>query len=205
MSLASNEYALFPLATVLYPGGTLALRIFEPRYLAMVRDCARDSRPFGVTLLLRGNEGEPASALAIGTLARIVDFNTLPDGLLGIRCSGEQRFHVDHAQARHDGLLIGRLTLWPDEPRIALPPEYFLLSRLAQGLVENLIEGAREPTKAELDDASWVSFRLAELLPFELGEKQQLLELGDARERLQRIVDALPRFRSTDGESDEQT
>lgn len=200
--MKAHEYPLFPLSTVLYPGGTLALRIFEPRYLAMVRDCSRDGRPFGVTLLLRGREsGEAASALAIGTLAQIVDFYTMPDGLLGIRCSGAQRFHVDHAHARHDGLMIGRLTLWPDEPRLPLPPEYFLLARLAQGLVENLIEGAPEPTKAELDDASWVSFRLAELLPFALGEKQQLLELTDARERLQRIVEALPRFRNPDGET----
>lgn len=204
MSLAADEYPIFPLSTVLFPGGTLALRIFEPRYLAMVRDCTRDGRPFGVTLLLRGEQDEASSsALAIGTLARIVDFNTLPDGLLGIRCTGEQRFHVDYARARHDGLLIGRLSLWQDEPRLPLPPEFFLLARLAQGLVENLIEGAPEPTKPELDDASWVSFRLAELLPFALGEKQQLLELTDARERLQRIVDALPRFRSTDGETDE--
>lgn len=197
MSLRADEYPLFPLSTVLFPGGSLALRIFEPRYLAMVRDCTRDDRPFGVTLLLRGREsGEAASALAVGTLARIVDFDTLPDGLLGIRCEGGARFHVDHAHAHHDGLLIGRLSLWPEEPRLPLPPEYFLLARLAQGLVENLIEGAPEPTKAELDDASWVSFRLAELLPFELGEKQQLLELTDPRERLQRIVEALPRFRS---------
>ena len=205
MTQSIEEYPLFPLSTVLYPGGALALRIFEPRYLAMVRDCARDGRPFGVTLLLRGKEREPSSALAVGSLARIVDFNTLPDGLLGIRCVGEQRFHVDHASARHDGLLIARLTLWDDEPRIALPPEFFLLSRLAQGLVENLIEGAPEPTKEQLDDASWVSFRLAELLPFELGEKQQLLELTDARERLQHIVEALPRFRNAEGESFEES
>ncbi|MBK9654956.1 MAG: LON peptidase substrate-binding domain-containing protein [Rhodanobacteraceae bacterium] len=208
MSPTAGEYPIFPLSTVLFPGGTLALRIFEPRYLAMVRDCTRDGRPFGVTLLLRGREdSETTTALAIGTLARIVDFNTLPDGLLGIRCSGEQRFHVDHVGTRKDGLLIGKLTLWADEPQMALPPEFFLLSRLAQGLVENLIEGAPEPTKAELDDASWVSFRLAELLPFALGEKQQLLELTDASERLQRIVDALPRFRSdaTDADDDSGT
>jgi Lon protease-like protein len=197
MTPDDNQYPLFPLSTVMFPGGTLALRIFEPRYLAMVRDCTRAGRPFGVTLLLRSRDSdESAAALAIGTLARIVDFNTLPDGLLGIRCVGEQRFHVEHASARQDGLLVGQLTLWPDEPRIALPPEYFLLSRLAQGLVENLVEGAEEPTKGQLDDASWVGFRLAELLPFELGEKQQLLELTDPRERLQRIVDALPRFRT---------
>ena len=206
MNLAADEYPLFPLSTVLFPGGTLALRIFEPRYLALVRDCTRAGRPFGVTLLLRGQEsGGTTTALAIGTLARIVDFNTLPDGLLGIRCSGEQRFHVDHANPRHDGLLIGRLSLWDDEPKTPLPPEFFLLSRLAQGLVENLIEGAPEPTKDQLDDASWIGFRLAELLPFALGEKQQLLELTDPHERLQRIVDALPRFRSDTSEVDDDS
>lgn len=204
MSLRADEYPLFPLSTVLFPGGTLALRIFEPRYLAMVRDCTRDGRPFGVTLLLRGREsGEAASALAIGTLATIVDFYTLPDGLLGIRCEGGARFHVDHAHARHDGLLIGRLTLRPDEPTRELPPQYALLATLAENLIINLVEGAPEPTKAQLDDASWVGFRLAELLPFTLGEKQQLLELSDPGERLQRIVDALPRFRSEPDAEDE--
>jgi Lon protease-like protein len=197
MSLSPDEYPLFPLSTVLYPGGTLALRIFEPRYLTMIRDCARDSRPFGVTLLLRAtDEDESSSALAIGTLAQIVDFYTLPDGLLGIRAQGGRRFHVDKARSRDDGLMIGKLTLWEDEPSQELPAEYSLLARLAQGLVENLIEGAPAPTKAELDDATWISFRLAELLPFSLGEKQQLLELTNANERLQRVVDALPRFRS---------
>lgn len=197
MSLQPDQYPIFPLSTVLYPGGTLALRIFEPRYLAMVRDCTRDSRPFGVTLLLRNSDDPDSStALAVGTLASIVDFYTLPDGLLGIRSIGGRRFHVEQAHTRHDGLLIGQLTLWEDEACQELPPEYSLLARLAQGLVENLIEGAPEPTKAQLDDATWISFRLAELLPFSPGEKQQLLELTEANERLQRIVDALPRFRS---------
>lgn len=204
MSPREHEYPLFPLSTVLFPGGTLALRIFEPRYLAMVRDCTRDGRPFGVTLLLKGREsGEEASALAIGTLARIVDFYTLPDGLLGIRCEGGARFHVDRAHARHDGLLIGRLRLWREEPTLPLPPQYALLGTLAENLIVKLIEGASEPGKAQLDDANWVGFRLAELLPFSLGEKQQLLELTDARERLQRIVDALPHFRSEPAEGDE--
>ena len=197
MSLGELEYPLFPLSTVLFPGGTLSLRIFEPRYLAMVRDCTRHNRPFGVSLLLRDREdSESASALAIGTLAQIVDFDTLPDGLLGIKTLGGSRFHVDQAQAREDGLLIGQISIWPDEPRLSLPPEFYLLSRLAQGLVENLVEGAPEPSKAQLDDATWVGFRLAELLPFALTEKQSLLEMTDSRERLQFIVDALPRFRS---------
>lgn len=198
MTPAADEYPLFPLSTVLFPGGQLGLRIFEPRYLTMVRDCTRDGRPFGVCLLLRG-EGSESSALAIGTLAHIVDFYTMPDGLLGIRATGGQRFHVDHAHARHDGLLLGRLSLWPDEAPEVMPPEYALLSTLAAHLLENLgLHAGAPPSKAQLDDASWVGFRLAECLPFSLGERQQLLELQSPAQRLQRIVDALPRFRSAE-------
>jgi hypothetical protein len=198
MAFAADEYPLFPLSLVLYPGSALSLRIFEPRYLAMVRDCSRENRPFGVCLLLRGNEGEAGtSALAIGTLAHIVDFYTLPDGLLGIRAEGRQRFQVETAEARKDGLLIGRVSLWADEPTRVVPAEYALLATLAAHLAESFADqGVATPTKAQLDDASWVGFRLAEWLPFSPGERQQLLELEVPEARLQRIVDALPRFRS---------
>lgn len=202
MSFAADEYPLFPLSLVLFPGGAVDLRIFEPRYLTMVRDCARAGRPFGICLVIRGKPGEPASALAVGTLAHIVDFSTLPDGLLGIRCQGGRRFHVESAHARHDGLIIGRLSLWDDEAREPLPPEYGLLATLVSHLKETLEPKAPPPDKADIDNASWVGFRLAETLPFTLGERQQLLELRSPRERLQRIVDALPRFRSGEGQDE---
>jgi hypothetical protein len=193
----AQDTPLFPLSTVLFPGGYLGLRIFEPRYLSMVRDCTAHNRPFGVVLLLRGEHaGEPATAVATGTLATIVDFDALPDGLLGIRVLGGRRFHVDHAHARHDGLLLGRLSLWPEDPVEPLPPEYALLGTLAANLYESIVQGAPAPSKAQLDDSCWVGNRLAELLPFSLSERQQLLELTQPRERLQRIVDALPRFRA---------
>lgn len=204
MPQATDKYPLFPLSAVLYPGGSISLRIFEPRYLAMVRDCARDNWPFGISLLLQPDkDDEPASALAIGTLARIVDFYTWPDGLLGIRVDGGQRFHVDRAHARPDGLMIGHVELWPDEPDLPMPPQYALLSTLCANLVENVVKGATEPTKQQLDNASWVGFRLAEILPFTLGERQQMLEMTDPEERLQRIVDSLPRLRSERGEVDD--
>lgn len=187
---------LFPLSTVLFPGGTLNLRIFEPRYLSMVRDCTSENRPFGVLLLLRGQEaGAASSVVAIGTLAHIVDFDALPDGLLGIRVQGGLRFHVDQVHGRNDGLLLGRISTWPEERSEPLPPEYALLGTLAGNLYDNLMPGAPTPSKAQLDDASWVGQRLAEMLPFDLSERQQMLEMQDARERLQRIVEALPRFR----------
>ena len=98
---AHVEIPLFPLSTVLFPGGPLQLRIFEPRYLAMVRECARANSAFGVCLILRGREaGVPAQPEAVGTLARISDFYTLPDGLLGIGAEGGQRFRVLRARAR---------------------------------------------------------------------------------------------------------
>ncbi len=194
--MSQPDTPLFPLSTVLFPGGQMNLRIFEPRYLSMVRDCTRDGKPFGVLLLMRGQEaGEASSVVATGTLAHIVDFDALPDGLLGIRVQGGVRFHVDRAHSRDDGLLLGQISTLLAEPGEPLPPEYALLGTLASNLIENLLPGAA-PSKAQLDDASWVSHRLAEMLPFSLPERQRMLEMTNARERLQHIVDALPRFRA---------
>lgn len=195
MSFAADEYALFPLSSVLMPGGMLSLRIFEPRYLDMVRDCARAARPFGVCLRVRGENDQATAALSIGTLAQIVDFYTMPDGLLGIQALGTQRFHVAQAHSRHDGLLIGQLSLWPDEPKREVPPEFSLLATLTAHLAETMENTGPAPTKAQLDDASWIGFRLSEWLPFSMGERQQLLEIDHPEARLQRIVEALPRFR----------
>ena len=128
---AHVEIPLFPLSTVLFPGGPLQLRIFEPRYLAMVRECARSDSAFGVCLILSGREaGMPAEPAAVGTLARISDFYTLPDGLLGIGAVGGARFRALRTRVREDGLLLGTIELWDDEPAIAVPPEFGLLATI---------------------------------------------------------------------------
>ncbi len=187
------ELPLFPLAAVLFPGGRVSLRVFEPRYLDLVRDCARRDAPFGVCLILEGEEvGAPARPAAIGTLARIVDFFTLPDGLLGIEVAGGERFRAGVSRVRDNGLLIVRARQWPAEPHVRVPPEYGLLATIAERLV-----GCRPgpaPPRDAFDDASWVGFRLAELLPLEATERQQLLELTDPLRRLARLLDWLPRF-----------
>src|SRR5688572_9527850 len=109
--VGSSELPLFPLNTVLFPGGPLPRRIFEPRYVDMVRDCMRDSAAFGVVLIRSGQEvGAVTSAADIGTSARIIDFNSLPDGLLGISCIGEQKFRVESRRVQPDGLNIGTVT-----------------------------------------------------------------------------------------------
>ncbi|HEY7377666.1 MAG TPA: LON peptidase substrate-binding domain-containing protein, partial [Steroidobacteraceae bacterium] len=99
-----EEIALFPLNTVLFPGGPLPLRIFEPRYIDMVRRCLREQRGFGVVLIRSGNEVGPAEFESVGTLARIVDFHALSDGLLGLVNVGERRFRVISRRRQDDGL-----------------------------------------------------------------------------------------------------
>ncbi|HVB83848.1 MAG TPA: LON peptidase substrate-binding domain-containing protein [Rhodanobacteraceae bacterium] len=192
---AHVEIPLFPLSTVLFPGGPLQLRIFEPRYLAMVRECARSDSAFGVCLILSGREaGLPAEPAAVGTLARISDFYTLPDGLLGIGAVGGARFRALRTRVREDGLLLGTIELWADEPAIAVPPEFGLLATILERLTEQLEPAWRDAPRANYDDAVWVGFRLAELLPLGDGERQQLLELTDPVARLGQLTVWLPRF-----------
>jgi len=192
--MAAREVGLFPLGTVLFPGGRLALRIFEPRYLALVRDCARSGDPFGVVLIARGAEaGAPAEPHRVGTLATIVDFSTLPDGLLGIQCVGRERFKLLGRRVREDGLVLGEIETLADPP-LKVPAEHGLLSTLlrrASEEVEDLIPGARH---SDFDDAAWVGWRLAEILPIERWERQMLLETDDPHERLRLIATWLPRF-----------
>lgn len=198
MASASSVMAdlpLFPLNSVLFPGGPLQLRIFEQRYLDMVRECARGDCGFGVCLILSGDEaGAPASPAAVGTLARITDFFTTDDGLLGISAVGGSRFRVARARVRSDGLVRGDVHRWADEPQVAVPVELALLPTILERLVEQMAPPWRNAPRQHYDDASWVGFRLAELLPLDLPERQQLLEITDPLQRLAELRDLLPRF-----------
>ncbi|MBS0582613.1 MAG: LON peptidase substrate-binding domain-containing protein [Proteobacteria bacterium] len=191
------DIPLFPLHTVLFPGGEIALRIFEPRYLDMVRDCARGDSPFGVCLILDGNEvGEPATPAAVGTLARIVDFSTTPDGLLGIRALGTQRFRLARSRVRDNGAAHGEVEPWPDEARVAMPVEFQLLATILERLLEKTGGTHAKAARENFDDAGWVGFRLAELLPLDNRERQLLLQMTAPLERLAQLMHTLPRFQS---------
>ncbi|CAM5246838.1 LON peptidase substrate-binding domain-containing protein [Rhodanobacter lindaniclasticus] len=186
---------LFPLSSVLFPGGRLHLRIFEPRYLDLVRECCRDGSPFGVCLILAGREsGEPAVPAAIGTLARISDFQRDEDGLLGIVAEGGARFRVSRSRVRVDGLLRGNAERWPGEPAQQVPVEFALLQSILERLVETMAPHWRHAPRSDYEDASWLGFRLAELLPLDTGEQQRMLELTDPLRRLAELRDILPRF-----------
>lgn len=189
------ELPLFPLATVLYPGAPLQLRIFEPRYLDMVRDCARHGSGFGVCLILDGYEvGDPAVPAAVGTVATIADFHNTEEGLLGIVARGGSRFRVERTRMRADGLLRGDVQLWPDELPQEVPPEFGLLQTILERLVETLGPHWRDAPRSAYDDASWLGFRMAELLPLANDERQRLLEVTDPVQRLTELRDILPRF-----------
>jgi len=189
------DLPLFPLGTVLYPGGQLSLRIFERRYLDMVRECARTGGAFGVCLILKGQEaGAPAMPAAVGTLARIVDFHNREDGLLGILAEGGERFRVMRTRVRSDGLVRGDVEAWSTEPSHEVPVELALLQTILERLIENMAPQWRHAPRHLYDDASWLGFRLGELLPLQPDEQQHLLEITDPVQRLTELRDILPRF-----------
>lgn len=183
------QIPLFPLNTVLFPGGPLPLRIFEPRYLAMVSDCVQNDSPFGVLLIRDGNLTGPATTHEIGTLARIIDWYQGSDGLLGVTAVGEQRFRVISSFREASGLNIGTVEILPDEPAVPLPEEYKAMPNILGGVLDDLGR-LYESLERHMDDASWVTSRFVEILPIDLEEKQQCLESSDLVERL-RIVQEL--------------
>lgn len=183
-----SELPLFPLNTVLFPGGLLPLRIFEPRYLDMVSRCMREGTDFGVVLISSGAETGPVAELAgVGTGARVVDFSQLPDGLLGVMCRGSRRFRLLRHSVQADGLRLGEVE-WLAEPGPdALAEPHRPLAQVLRRVLEELGETGRH-LDADFDDADWVSNRLAEFLPLERSDQQALLELTDPQERMRRLA-----------------
>ncbi|HXH02338.1 MAG TPA: LON peptidase substrate-binding domain-containing protein [Candidatus Competibacteraceae bacterium] len=182
----SREIPLFPLNTVLFPGGPLSLRIFEPRYLDMVSERLRLDEPFGVVLIREGQEvGSAARFHEVGTLARIVDFDRLEDGLLGITCRGEGKFRVLAHHVRHDQLVLGEIEHLPEEPRLPIGLEHQRLRQLLWDILgRDEVEAYRRLLSEDWDSAAWLGYRLSELLPMPLIAKQALLELEDPTQRL---------------------
>jgi Lon protease-like protein len=186
----SIRLPLFPLRTVLFPGGNLALRIFEQRYLAMVKERLSGESPFGVCLITEGNEvatpgaGGAAPVFAtVGTLARIRTWDMAQLGILQVTASGGTPFRVRSHAVAPDGLVVADVEPMPAEPEVALPGLHRPLAELLELIVARI--GADHlPTDRQFGDAAWVGFRLAELLPLPLATRQRLLETNDALARL---------------------
>jgi Lon protease-like protein len=181
---ARVEIPLFPLGTVLFPGGPLPLRIFETRYIDLVRRCLRDDSGFGVVLIREGVEaGGPALTYDVGTYARIVDFSQQPDGLLGIRAAGERRFRIIERRRARDGLNVADVEWLPADVPQPLPEEFAELGPALDAILTQVGEPYAS-LERRLDDAAWVAGRLAEILPIPPAHKQHCLELDDPVERL---------------------
>jgi Lon protease-like protein len=189
---------LFPLNIVLFPGGPLPLRIFETRYIDMVRRCMRESAPFGVVLIRSGGEVGHADTYGVGTLARIADFHQLQDGLLGLSCVGEQRFRIQSRRRQADGLNIAEVEAIEPEPETPLPERHAPLAELLQTVLPQLGE-TYAGIEMHLDDAVWVGHRLAEILPMAPLDKQRCLELEDPVLRLDALAPLIRLADDADG------
>ncbi len=184
------EIPLFPLRTVLFPDGPLPLRIFESRYIDMVSRCMKNESPFGVLLIMEGQETGLATTHEVGTLANITDWYQGSDGLLGVTAVGGRRFRLLSARQQADGLNIGDIEVLAAEPYMALPAEYASLRKILESVLDDLGR-LYESLERRLDDAVWVTYRLIEILPIELEQKQQFLESSDTRARLKLIDDLI--------------
>ena len=185
---------LFPLNTVLFPGGPLPLRIFETRYIDMISERMRSDAPFGVLLIKNGHEVGLSSTYEVGTLARITDWYQGSDGLLGVTAIGEQRFRLLSAERQPDGLNIGEVEILPDEAPMPLPEEYKGMATILAGVLDDLGR-LYESMQRNYDDAGWVTCRFVEILPIDLEQKQQCLEHGDPAERLSLVNELLETVR----------
>ena len=190
MPIASSPLALFPLKTVLVPGAVLAIRVFEPRYLDLVRDCGRSGDGFGVCLILQGAEtGAVASTAAFGTEARIEDFGTGDDGLLTLHVRGRRRFHVQRTRVRDNGLIVATVDWRDPDPDDELRAEHAVLGMVLQHIVEQIGGEHAKAARVRFDDAAWVGWRLAELLPLHDSQRQELLQEDDPHARLDRLLE----------------
>ena len=184
---------LFPLNTVLFPGGLLSLKIFEARYLDMVAQCLRERSPFGVVALTRGQEvrrpGEATSFEAVGCLAELLDCDSPSTGILHIRCKGTQRFQTTQPQQAADGLWLAPVQCLPDDPASSPNAEQASTVAALERAMQALEAQGSLPflTPSKLDDAAWVANRWCELLPIPLAARQSLMELPDPVARLELV------------------
>ena len=186
-----GDLPIFPLSTVLFPGGVLPLRVFEARYMDMVRDCMQRDAPFGVCLITRGGEvGEPAEHEPIGCLAHIRGWDMQQLGLLQLRCVGGARFRVIDRRVGRSGLIRASADPLPDDPRVPVPDELAECAMLVRRIVDELREREPEADRRmiaephDFESAAWIGNRLAEFLPIPAAAKHKLMALDEPLARL---------------------
>lgn len=201
--LTLQSLPLFPLGTVLFPGGLLPLRIFEVRYLDMIGRCHRAGAPFGVVCLTQGSEvrlpGAREDFCSVGTLATIASCETPQAGLMIVRATGTQRFRITSREQLKHGLWVADVQRLPADRSVAIPPDLQptadALGKLIETLRQRTGDDAQLPLQGpwHLDDCGWVANRWCELLPLPVTMKQRLMELDNPLVRLELVSDVLAR------------
>lgn len=210
--LTLQQLPLFPLQTALFPGGWMPLRIFEVRYLDMIRRCHAAGAPFGVVCMTEGSEvrrADPASPdgfapedfFNVGTLARIEQVATPQPGLMLIHCRGQQRFRIAHRHRLPHGLWVADVALDDPEPVVPVPEHLASTRDALQRVLTNLQQREPEGMNAlplqppyQWDDSGWVANRWSELLPLQPELKHRLMVLDSPLLRLELISDLLDRM-----------
>jgi Lon protease-like protein len=183
-ALGRESIPIFPLQTVLFPGMLLPLKIFEVRYMDMAKECLRNGSSFGVCLIREGQEvGAPAVPENIGTMASLAECDMEELGILKVVAKGGERFRIVASEVSKQGLIVA------DVERIDTEADAVDAPGLAEcaDFLRKLVAGIGAQRFAEpflFDDATWVGFRLAEILPLRPDVKQKLLEVTDATLRL---------------------
>lgn len=171
-----QELYLFPLSAHILPGGKLSLRIFEPRYVRMVRECCAHNKGFGICMLSgRDNSASSQKVLPVGTYVEIVDFTQLEDGLLGITVRGVNFFEVCAINSEKDGLRVGQCDMWQEPEMPGHDLDMVHLSTRLHELFGSYPELSSLYEKLALDDPRWVMYRWIELLPIAPEQKQNLI------------------------------
>lgn len=186
---APGEVHIFPLNTVLFPGGVLPLKVFEQRYIELTKACLSQDRPFGVCLIKEGNEvGTPAVPQELGCLARITQWDMPQLGVFHLTTEGTQRFRIVRSTVQKNGLVSAVIETLPAEQEVA--PADKLCGEVLKAIIEKI--GVEHfPAPHRFDDAAWIGYRLSEVLPISLDIKQQLLQFADPQARLARLSQIL--------------
>jgi Lon protease-like protein len=197
-----SELPLFPLSTVLLPYGRVPLKIFEPRYLDLVRDCLKSSSPFGVVWIRRGAEivqrGRAAPELGdYGTCARIVDWDQLPNGLLGITIAGGERFELFETQTRGNGLIVAQIALREAIAPAPMSDTWLSLLNVLRSL-ETHPHVERMKLRVDYNDAWQVAYTLIQLLPLDEALKYELLGIDSIDVLMAELQALLNKFSGED-------
>lgn len=184
-SMETLEIPIFPLNAVLFPGGMLPLRVFEQRYMDMTKACLKDDQPFGICLIKEGNEvGETAVPEEIGCLVRIADWDMQQLGILNLTAVGVQRISIQSQKTEANGLIRASVVTVTTEPPQPVPENLQACVTVLRRIVDEVGEDKFQ-VPLQYDDAVWVGYRLAEVLPLKLSAKQSMLEMNDSIMRLQ--------------------